>query len=803
MKNNFKILISFIFFYTILFQPILKSEEITFESDIINTSNKDVLIASGNIKINNDLGQTITADKLQLNKIDKIYILTGNVFFKDSFNNEVFSEMLIVDKNKQEYVFKKNVIIKNKKNSLILKTDNLIFDKSNNILISNKKSIINDSLDNIIETKKFKFYTKKNFLVAYDIKITDKELNIYEIKTINYDLNKKEIYGKDVAINSNNNNLLSKQHLPRSKSRSIVIDENYFTLKKSVYTNCKKRDGCPPWLIVSDNIVHDKKKKVVNYKNATLKFYDVPVFYFPKFFHPDPTVKRQSGFLTPTLSTQNSNSYLQLPYFFAISQYSDFTFTPRLYGDSKNLYQGEYRKVKKDSDHILDFGIKNDNPLLLDNKSTDTHFFVKSKINTNFKFFDDSEFGIKLQAVSNEKYLKTFNVKSPIIDSQTALASNVSFYGYTEDLDFSISTEVYEDLTKENKNDRDEFILPNFSLTKSLPTELSGLLEINTLGYNKLYNTNTNEKILVNNLTYKSLDNFSRLGFLNNHEIKLKNFNSDAVNSKSLKNKAQNTFQGMYQFNSKLPLIKKGNNYNKSITPILSAKLNPYQNKNIYNENTFIDYNNIFSSNRISSNEVLEGGASITIGNEYKIFPKSNPYEEIFGFNLATSFRNNRNDDLPANSSLGQKTSNFVGEANFKLNDFVDLNYDFITENNLTDFNYHKIKSKFKINNFVTSFEFLEENNLIGDQSFIANETSYQIDENKNLLFKTRKNKSTNLTEYYDLIYQYKMDCLTAGIEYRKSYYSDGALKPEESVFFSVTFMPFDNTIDLPGIEND
>ncbi|MDA9653343.1 hypothetical protein N9T29_00300 [Candidatus Pelagibacter sp.] len=801
MKNNLKILISIIFFYTILIQPILKSEEIKFESDVIDTSDKDTLIATGNIKINNDLGQTIRADKLQLNKLNKIHTLTGNVFFNDDLSNEIFSKKLIINENKQKYIFEKDVIIKNKINSLLLKTDNLIFDRKNDVLISSNKSTITDSLGNTIETKNFKFYTKKNLLISYDVKIIDAESNIYEIKKINYDLNERKIYGKDVAINSNNINLLSKKHLPRAKSRSIVIDENYSILKKSVYTNCKKRDGCPPWLIVSEEIVHDKKKQVVNYTNATLKFYDVPVLYFPKFFHPDPTVKRQSGFLTPTLSTQNSESYLQLPYFLAISQYSDFTFTPRLYEDSKNLYQGEYRKVTEDSNNIFDFSIKNDNPLLLDNKSTDTHFFLKSKINSNFKYFDSSEFDINLQAVSDEKYLKTFNVNSPIIDSQTSLNSSVSFYGYTDDLDLSISTEIYEDLTKENKNDRDEYILPNFSVTKNLLTKLSGLLEFNTLGYNKLYETNINEKILVNNLTYKSLDNFGKSGLVNNYEISLKNFNASAKNSTSLKNKNENTFQGIYQFNSKLPLVKKGNYFDKSITPIFSARLNPFKNKNINQNDNLIDYNNIFSSNRISSNEVLEGGASIAIGNEYKVFNKTNPDDEIFGFNLAVSFRDDENQDLPLKSTLGQKTSNFVGQTIFKLNDFVDLNYDFITKNNLTDFDYHKIKSKFKINNFVTSFEFFEENDLLGDQSFIANETSFKIDESKDLLFKTRKNKNTNLTEYYDLIYQYKMDCLTAGIEYKKSYYTDGALRPEESVFFSITFMPFNNTVDLPGIE--
>ena len=47
-----------------------------------------------------------------------------------------------------------------------------------------------------------------------------------------------------------------------------------------------------------------------------------------------------------------------------------------------------------------------------------------------------------------------------------------------------------------------------------------------------------------------------------------------------------------------------------------------------------------------------------------------------------------------------------------------------------------------------------------------------------------QENKKTDLTEYYNLLYQYKIDCLVAGIEYNKKYYSDGGLRPEESIFF-------------------
>ena len=257
----------------------------------------------------------------------------------------------------------------------------------------------------------------------------------------------------------------------------------------------------------------------------------------------------------------------------------------------------------------------------------------------------------------------------------------------------------------------------------------------------------------------------------------------------------------MLQFNSKLPLRKIGKNFDSLLTPIFVAKFNPSSNRNIKNSDRIVDYSNIFSSNRLSSNETLEGGESITIGNEFRLFKKSNLDNEIFGLNLATSFRNEENSDLPTKSSLNQKTSNIVGQMSYKGSDLLQLDYDFFADNNLGKFNYHKLKSTFKVNNFVSSFEFIEENNNIGQEHFVSNETSYNLDENKSLLFRTRKNKKTNLTEYYDLIYQYKIDCLVAGIEYKKNYYNSGGLRPDESIFFSITFMPFENKVNLPGLD--
>jgi len=256
----------------------------------------------------------------------------------------------------------------------------------------------------------------------------------------------------------------------------------------------------------------------------------------------------------------------------------------------------------------------------------------------------------------------------------------------------------------------------------------------------------------------------------------------------------------LLQFNYKYPMIKYGEFFNSRLTPKVALKINPFKNKNINSNGIISNYSNIFSIDRIASNKTLESGQSLTIGNEFKILDKKQSNYEIFSQNLGISLREKQNSDLPSTSSLGNEISNLFGSTKFKMNNFIDFNYDYLIDENFNDINYHNLSSSFRINNFITKFEFLEENNFVGQESFISNETKLDFNKNTELVFKTRKNKKTNLREYYNLIYQFKMDCLTAGIEYNKNYYSDGLIKPDESVKFTITFMPFENKINSPII---
>ena len=109
------------------------------------------------------------------------------------------------------------------------------------------------------------------------------------------------------------------------------------------------------------------------------------------------------------------------------------------------------------------------------------------------------------------------------------------------------------------------------------------------------------------------------------------------------------------------------------------------------------------------------------------------------------------------------------------------------------------IKTQFAVNKFVTSFEFLQEDDEVGSESYLSNEIAYNFDNSYSLRYRTRRNEKTDFTEFYNLIYEYKNDCLTASVQYNKDYYSDNELKPTEEIFFSISIVPL-ATLNTPKV---
>jgi len=236
-------------------------------------------------------------------------------------------------------------------------------------------------------------------------------------------------------------------------------------------------------------------------------------------------------------------------------------------------------------------------------------------------------------------------------------------------------------------------------------------------------------------------------------------------------------------------MIKKTENSNESLVPKLSLRINPGDMKDHSTDERKITPGNIFSINRLGINDSLESGNSLTLGIDYKRENKHNN-DKYLELKLATVFRDNLEKNIPSQTTLDQKNSNIFGSIDYSLSKNINIDYDYAIDNKLDNFKYNSIGIDVSLNNFITEFKFIEEDSDLGNTNVFENTTKFEINENNSLIFKTRRNREINITEYYDLVYEYKNDCLTAGVRFNKSYYEDRDLKPSENLLFTISFFP-------------
>ncbi len=779
MKNKIlkKLIIIFI---NLFFTNLVLAQNIEFKAtDIEFFQDKNLTIANNGIVINKEDKISAEGSEIKFYKDKSLLLIKEGKIFKSNENIEISSKNIEYRIDKSNLILKEDVKIKDKNNDLFINSNEINYDVINQLITSKTDSEIFDNFGNVYKVKEFEYSIEKKVIKLNQLNAFDADKNSFIVDLAYMDLTTKELLAKDVTLNFK----ISKNsdNEPRLKGRSLINNENNTIVKKGTFTFCKKRDKCPPWEMSAEEIRHDKKKKIINYKNASLKIYDQKIFYFPKFFHPDPTVKRQTGFLIPKLEDNSSSGLsLNIPYFFAIAENKDFTISPRIFFNDKFLLQSEFRQKNKKSFHIADVS-----QYISDGDNSKGHFFYDFNKKYETENFDNIDLNIELQQVTDETYLKAFKIDSPIIRNKTKLKNMLSLDLYSDNLSINTSFDVYEDLSKVD-SDKFEYV-PNFSFSNIINDNYS----IDSLAYYKNYNTNIREKVLINNFNFQSTPSYFNNGIVNERKFLLKNVNSKGKNSKNFENNNSNTLLPTFQSTYTFPLMRETDKFKNTLTPKFSIKLSPDYTKDIRNRREGqIDYYNIYDLDRLGIEEANEGGISATYGYEYTKIDKS-IFAQKMKFGFANNLRFSENKDLPFHTNLGDKVSDFVGIFEYSSKDKFKLDYNFSLKDNLIEKNYELFGFEFYLKNLTSSFEYRNENNTKLKDSYLQNETRYNLNENNSLIFKTRENKEKSFTEFYNIMYQYQNDCLTAGIEYNKEYYSDQDLKPSENLFFKISILPF------------
>jgi LPS-assembly protein len=226
-------------------------------------------------------------------------------------------------------------------------------DRSQPIYIQTDKLIYDDKSNRVIAQGNVEIYYN-NYILTADKVVYDQSLNKLvaegnaQLKDPNGAVTRADRFEatddfRDAFIQSLS--VVTADDTRIAAERAIRKEGNVTEFQKGKFTPCRNEPGMPPlWCIGASRIIHDQAAATITYQDAQFQLFGVPIFYLPYFQHPDPSVKRQSGFLMPSYNNSSTLGFsVEVPYYFALASNYDFTFSPQYFSDRGVLWQGEWR----------------------------------------------------------------------------------------------------------------------------------------------------------------------------------------------------------------------------------------------------------------------------------------------------------------------------------------------------------------------------------------------------------------------------------------------------------------------------
>ena len=110
----------------------------------------------------------------------------------------------------------------------------------------------------------------------------------------------------------------------------------------------------------------------------------------------------------------------------------------------------------------------------------------------------------------------------------------------------------------------------------------------------------------------------------------------------------------------------------------------------------------------------------------------------------------------------------------------------------LKESNYNEIVTSYDTNNIKFNFNYLEDNRKnITEKKYLKSAIEVKNGNSGIFTLSNKRDLIKNSSEYYDLSYEYINDCLRAGLVYRREFYNDSEIEPENSLMFTITLNSF------------
>lgn len=255
-------------------------------------------------------------------------------------------------------------------------------------------------------------------------------------------------------------------------------------LSRVIYSTCNVCAQHPDrpllWDIRARSAIQDVPDKRIEYSDAVVDIYGVPVAYFPYFTQPDPSAKRASGFLVPSIGdSKYLGPFVEVPYFWVIDDSTDATVAPVLATQTGPAMNAQFR-------HRFDNGTVTVNgSIAYDEKSLQSDISAKGQ----FAIDDEWRWGFDIERASSEDYMRDFQISG----NNDVLTSQIYLEGFGQGSYSRLDARAYQGLTSSIVSNELPFVLPRYQYSfVGEPDALGGRFALDAGAFNVLRQVGTN-----------------------------------------------------------------------------------------------------------------------------------------------------------------------------------------------------------------------------------------------------------------------------------------------------------------------
>jgi LPS-assembly protein len=454
------------------------------------------------------------------------------------------------------------------------------------------------------------------------------------------------------------------------------LDARINELSRVIYSTCNVCAQHPEkptlWDIRARSAVQDVENKRIEYSDAVLDIYGLPVAYFPYLTQPDPSVKRASGFLVPSVgSSSHLGVFAQIPYYAVLDDQSDAIIEPLIAANAAPALDLQYRRRFNNGTVSVNASIA------YDQKALQGDVFAKG----SFVIDDTFRWGFDVNRASSAGYLTNYRVSS----IAAVLTSQVYLEGFGQGAYTRLDARAYQGLTTSVVTARLPYVLPRYQYSfVGQPDALGGRLGVEMGAFNVIRDQGTStqraslgvnwERPVTGALgdLYKLVLHVDSAAY-SAHGLGLTpNFSgADVAQSSQAMPSAA--------LEARWPLMRdSGGTGSQLIEPIVQVIGAPNgssygQNSRIPNEDSldleFTDAN-LFSLNRFPGIDRLEGGVRANVALHASwYFDGGGVLDGLVG----QSFRERPDKAFPTGSGLEGRSSDVVSHLTFTPNRYFDI----------------------------------------------------------------------------------------------------------------------------------